>query len=101
MALQNPGRPATARPVNEPPLSCGEADNPESTKPNSFPQAETTVIDAARQFRPVQARRRPVLTVQIGVRAANQPQRRSRPFSLSHDALDKLLADAAQLEGHT
>lgn len=80
-------------------LSCGEADNPKPIKPNSFPQAGNTAIDAARQFRRAQTRRRPVLTVQIGARATNQPHGKSRPFSLSHDALDKLLATAAHLEG--
>jgi hypothetical protein len=61
-------------------------------------QAENTVIDMARQFRRVQTRRRLVLTVQIGACVANQPHGRSRPFSLSHDAFDKL-ATAVQLEG--
>jgi hypothetical protein len=61
-------------------------------------QAEDTVIDATRQFRRAQARRRPGLTVQISVRAANQPHGRSRPFSLSTDALARLLDTAARLE---
>jgi hypothetical protein len=43
-------------------------------------------------------RRRPVLTVQIGVNAANHPYGRSRPFALSHDALYKLIAIAERLE---
>jgi hypothetical protein len=47
--------------------------------------------DDRHQFRRAQARRSPVLTVQIGVRAANQPHGRSRPFSLSADTLDRLL----------
>jgi hypothetical protein len=61
-------------------------------------QAENTVIDAARRFRRTQARRHPALTVQINVRAANQPYGKSRPFSLSTDALDRLLDTIAQLE---
>jgi len=47
--------------------------------------------DDRHQFRRAQARRSPVLTVQIGVRAANQPHGRSRLFSLSADTLDRLL----------
>jgi hypothetical protein len=59
-------------------------------------QAENTVVDAA-HHRP-QARRHPLLTVQIGVRAANQPHGRSRPFFLTHDALDELIGAACRLE---
>jgi hypothetical protein len=75
------------------------SDNRVSPPKTVLNQAENTVIDMARQFRRVQTRRRLVLTVQIGARVANQPHGRSRPFSLSHDAFDKLLATAAQLEG--
>jgi hypothetical protein len=76
----------------------GGNDNRVYPTKSALNQAENTVIDAARQFRGAQARRRPVLTVQIGVRAANEPHGRSRPFSLSHDALDRLLDTAARLE---
>jgi hypothetical protein len=63
------------------------------------PKSALTVIDAAHQFRRPQARRHPVLTVQIGVRAANQPPHgRSRPFSLSANALNRLLDTAVRLE---
>ena len=65
---------------------------------SSLHQAENTVVDAARQFRRAQATRRPVLTAQINVRASNQPYGQSRPFSLSSNALDRLLDIAARLE---
>jgi hypothetical protein len=68
-----------------------------STK-TALNQAENTVVDAARRFRRAQARRLPLLTVRIGVHATSQPHGRSRPFSLSHDDLDRLLETAAQLE---
>ena len=43
MALQNAGRPATARPVNEPPLSCAEADNAKiALNPNRKPSKKSS-----------------------------------------------------------
>jgi hypothetical protein len=100
MPYQNAARPATARPVYEPPfdLSCGEADNPSYPTKRAPGQAKTTVIDAASLFCRAPARRSHVLVVRIGVHSAHQPYGRSRPFSLSANALDSLLDTAAQLE---
>jgi hypothetical protein len=43
-------------------------------------------------------RRHPAYTAQIAVRTGDAPHGRSRPFALSLDALDRLLATAEELE---
>ncbi len=74
------------------------SDTPSFPTNSPLKQAKNTVLDAAYRFRRAPARRCPGLTVQISVRAANQPHGLSRPFSLSHSALDSLLATAVRLE---
>jgi hypothetical protein len=69
-----------------------------STPTHSPDQTKNNVVDAAHRFRRAQKMRRPLLTVQIGAFEANQRYGRSRPYSLSHGALDRLLAIAACLE---
>jgi hypothetical protein len=49
MALQNAGRPATARPVNEPPLSCAEADNVKIALNRLQPQAQREIAARLRR----------------------------------------------------
>jgi hypothetical protein len=49
MALQNAGRPATARPVNEPPLSCAEADNAKIALNRLQPQAQREIAARLRR----------------------------------------------------
>jgi hypothetical protein len=69
-------------------------------KLSSFHAAQArrvAVIGAAHRFRRPPPRC-PTITVQIGASAANQPHGRSQPFSLSADALDRLLDTAVQLE---
>jgi hypothetical protein len=46
-------------------------------------------------------RRHPAYRAQITVRAGSAPHGRSRPFALSHDALERLLATAEELERRT
>lgn len=100
MSPQNAGRPATARPVNEPPfdLSCGKADNPSYPINLALRQLENTVVDSAHRFRRATARCQPVLAVRIGVRAATSPHGQSREFALSAGGLDELLAIATRME---
>jgi hypothetical protein len=80
-------------------LSSFEGDDNPNIAPTAAPtQApRAAVIPAAHRFRRPPPRR-PALTIQISVRQANQPHGRSRPFSLSHDAFDRLLDTAARLE---
>ena len=54
MALQNAGRPATARPVNEPPLSCAEADNAKIALNRLQPQAQREIVARLRRQRLVE-----------------------------------------------
>jgi len=54
MALQNAGRPATARPVNEPPLSCAEADNAKIALNRLQPQAQREIAARLRRQRLVE-----------------------------------------------
>jgi N6-adenosine-specific RNA methylase IME4 len=54
MALQNAGRPATARPVNEPPLSCAEADNAKLALNRLQPQAQREIAARLRRQRHVE-----------------------------------------------
>jgi hypothetical protein len=54
MALQNAGRPATARPVNEPPLSCAEADNAKIALNRLQPQAQREIAARLRRQRHVE-----------------------------------------------
>lgn len=54
MALQNAGRPATARPVNEPPLSCAEADNAKIALNRLQPQAHREIAERLRRQRHVE-----------------------------------------------
>jgi hypothetical protein len=56
------------------------------------------VIGAASHFRRAPARRGPVLKVRINVRAGASPHGRSREFSLTVGALDRLLDIAARSE---
>jgi hypothetical protein len=49
MALQNAGRPATARPVNEPPLSCVKADNAKIALNRLQPQAQREIAARLRR----------------------------------------------------
>src|ERR1700720_195762 len=80
-------------------LSSFDSDDNPNIAPAAAPaQApRAAVISAAHRFRRPPPRR-PAITVQISVRAANQPHGRSRPFSLSADALNRLLDTIAQLE---
>jgi hypothetical protein len=55
MALQNAGRPATARPVNEPPLSCAEADNAKIALNRLQPQAQREIAARLRRQRHVES----------------------------------------------
>jgi hypothetical protein len=55
-------------------------DNRGLTTNRAAPQAENTIIEAERQFRRAQTRRHLGLTVQIGVRTADQPHGRSSAF---------------------
>jgi len=54
MGLQNAGRPATARPVNEPPLSCAEADNIKIALNRLQPQAQREIAARLRRQRLVE-----------------------------------------------
>src|ERR1700730_18070881 len=99
MSYQTETRRAGQRPGFPKKLSSFDGDDNLNIAPATSPaQApRTAVIAAAHRFR----RRppwRPALTVQINVRVANQPHGQSRPFSLSPDTLDMLLAIAARLE---